>query len=103
MPTYDFYNEKTGEEWEEFCSLAKREEILQNPDIKQRVCAPAFVSGLSGVTHKTDSGFNDMLNRIAKSNPNSPLAETHGDKGIKASKVREAVNKTKKKLGGSLL
>ena len=83
--------------------MSKREEILQNPNIKQEVSAPAFISGLSGVTHKTDSGFNDMLNRIAVANPNSPLAQTHGDKGVKASKVREAVNKAKAKSGGRLL
>lgn len=44
-----------------------------------------------------------MLNRIAVANPNSALAQTHGDKGIKASKIRQAVNKVKAKNGGSLL
>lgn len=103
MPTYVFTNVETGETWEEFCSFSRREEILQNPNIQQLVTAPALISGVGGLTHKTDSGFNDMLNRIAVANPNSALAQTHGDKGIKASKIRQAVNKVKAKNGGSLL
>ena len=55
------------------------------------------MSGIAGVTHKNDSGFGDMMSRIAAANPTSPLAEKYGDKGIKATKTREAVNRQKEK------
>ncbi len=98
MPTYTFRDKTTGEEWGEFLSFSGREERLTDTNIEQVPCAPAFVSGISGVTHKNDSGFNDMMSRIAVANPNSPLAETYGDKGVKASKTREAVKKAKTKM-----
>ena len=98
MPTYTFRDKTTGEEWDEFLSISAREERLTDTNIEQVPCAPAFVSGISGVTHKNDSGFNDMMSRIAVANPNSPLAETYGDKGVKASKTREAVKKAKTKM-----
>lgn len=98
MPTYTFHNKVTGETWDEFLSLSAREERLKDPNIQQVPTAPAFISGLAGVTHKNDSGFNDMMSRIAAANPTSPMAEKYGDKGIKASKTREAVKKAKAKM-----
>lgn len=95
MPTYTFRDKTTGDEWDEFLSFSAREERLTDSNIEQVPCAPAFVSGVSGMTHKTDSGFNDMMSRIATANPVSPLADKYGDKGIKASKIREVVKKAK--------
>ena len=98
MPIYEFYNKVTGESWEEMMSISSREQYLEdNPDIAQVITAPAFVSGIAGVTHKNDSGFGDMMSRIAQANPHSPLAQKHGSKGIKESKVRDIVNKHKAK------
>ena len=95
MPTYTFRDKETGEIWEEFLSWSAREELLKDPTIEPVVTAPAIISGISGITHKNDSGFNDMMSRIADSNPHSPLAQTRGRKGIKESKTREVVNKHK--------
>ena len=98
MPIYEFRDKKTGETWEEFLSFSGREEYLENnPHVELVIGAPALISGIAGVTHKTDGGFNDLLNRIGNANPNSPLAQQHGDKSIKAAKTREAVNKAKNK------
>lgn len=97
MPTYTFRDKTTGEEWDEFLSFAGRETRLQDSNIEQVPCAPNFVSGVSGITHKTDGGFNDMLSRVADANPHSPLAQTHGKKGVKETKTREAVNKARSK------
>jgi len=91
MPIYEFRDKTTGEEWEEFLSFSGREEKLKDSNIEQVITAPAIISGIAGVTHKNDSGFNDMMSRIAKANPTSPLADKYGDKGIKATKTREAV------------
>mgnify|MGYP007073092439 FL=1 len=91
MPIYEFRDKTTGEECEEFLSFSGREEKLKDSNIEQVITAPAIISGIAGVTHKNDSGFNDMMSRIATANPTSPLADKYGDKGIKASKTREAV------------
>ena len=98
MPIYEFRDKETGETWEEFLSISGKDEYLvANPHAQLVIGAPALISGIAGVTHKTDSGFNDLLNRIGNANPNSPLAQQHGDKGIKATKTRDAVNKAKNK------
>lgn len=57
------------------------------------VGCPALHSGRGLGRMRTDSGFNDVMSRIADANPHSIMAQTHGNKGIQASKVREAVNK----------
>jgi hypothetical protein len=95
MPIYAVHNIETGEPEEDFWGSysAFQEYLNENPHLSQTVTAPAMISGVSGVTHKNDSGFNDMLSRIADANPHSPLAQTHGKKGVKESKTREAVNR----------
>ena len=98
MPTYTFRDRTTGDEWDEFLSFSGREERLKDSNIEQVLCAPVIISGVAGITHKNDSGFNDMMSRIATANPLSPLADKYGDKGIKASKTREAVKKAKAKM-----
>lgn len=95
MPLYTFRDKTTGEEWDELLSFSGREELLKDPNIEQVITAPAIISGISGVTHKTDSGFKDMLSRVAEANPHSPMAQTHGSKGIRESKTRAAVNKAR--------
>lgn len=95
MPIYEFRNKTTGEQWEEFLSFSAREELLKDTNIEQVVGAPGIVSGVGGVTHKNDSGFGDMMSRIAAANPTSPLAEKYGDKSTKAVKTREAVKRQK--------
>lgn len=96
MPLYEFIDTETGETWEDVMSYDKYKTYLaENPNIN-----PVYsisIIGNSGDRVKTDSGFGDVLNRIAKANPHSPLAQTHGDKGVKASKTREIVNKHKSK------
>lgn len=96
MPLYDLINTETQEVQEVFMSYSKLQEYLtENTEWIQMPSAPHLVSGIAGLTHKNDSGFNDMLSRIAAANPTSPLAETHGSKGIKESKTRAAVKKQK--------
>jgi hypothetical protein len=97
MPIYQFRNKTTGEEWEEFLSFSGREDKLKDPEIEQVVTAPAIISGIAGVTHKNDSGFGDMMSRIAAANPTSPLAEKYGDKGVKATKTRQAITRQKER------
>jgi len=98
MPIYEFRLKETEEVFEEFFSYQQKIDFLEaNPDIEEIIGAPNFVSGIAGVTHKNDSGFNDLLNRIGNANPYSPLGQQHADKGIKSTKIREAVNKARNK------
>lgn len=98
MPTYLFKDKETGDVWEEFMSYTQRQAYLEeNPDIEPVITAPAIVSGIAGITHKNDSGFNDMMSRVAAANPTSPLADKYGSKGIKESKTRDAVKRQKRR------
>jgi hypothetical protein len=96
MPLYEFVNTETGEQWDDFMSYESYKAYLaENPHINP-VYSIAIIGG-SGDRVKPDSGFNDVLSKIAQANPHSPLAKTHGDKGVKASKTREVVQKHKSK------
>jgi hypothetical protein len=96
MPLYEFVNTETDEQWEDFMSYdSYKAYLVENPHINP-VYSIAIIEG-SGDRVKPDSGFSDVLSRIAQANPHSPLAKTHGDKGVKASKTREVVQKHKSK------
>ncbi len=96
MPIYTYHNPETEQTWDELWSYDTHRQFLSdNPDIQQKFNAPNFISGIAGVTHKNDSGFNDMLSRIAAANPASPLADSYGSKGIKESKTRDAIKRQK--------
>ena len=80
MPTYTFYDESSGIEWDEFLSIAQKEKFLkENTQIKQ-VIKPVAVVGdhVMGVGPKVDGGFNENMSRIAAAHPNSPLADKYG-------------------------
>jgi len=97
MPIYSVHNTESGEPEDDFWgSWASFQQYLEeNPQLTQTITVPNFISGVAGITHKNDSGFGDMMSRIAAANPTSPLADTHGDKSAKAQKTREAVKKEK--------
>jgi hypothetical protein len=97
MPLYSIHNVETGEPEEDFWGSwdSLQEFLKENLHLSQTPTAPTLISGVAGITHKNDSGFNDMMSRIATANPTSPLAEKYGDKSVKASKTREAVKKQK--------
>jgi len=98
MPIYTYHDPGTAETWDELWSYTSHKQFLDdNPSIQQVFNAPNVVSGIAGVTHKNDSGFKDMMSRIAAANPTSPLAKEYGDKGVKASKTREAVTRQKER------
>lgn len=97
MPFYDFINNETGEEWEDFMSYDSMKSLLaENPNIQIIYKSMNLVGGV-GDRVKADTGFGDMLGRIARANPTSPLADRYGDKSIKAVKSRDAVKRQQKK------
>jgi hypothetical protein len=98
MPNYLFRNKQTNEEWEDFMGISACDEYLeQNPHIERLVNGAPMIVGGRGDRVKVDGGMQDLLGRIGRANPLSPLAERYGDKGIKATKNRELVKKLKKK------
>lgn len=102
MPTYSFYDEASGVEWDEFLSMAEKETFLkENPQIKQ-VLKPVAIVGdhVMGVGPKVDGGYTENMQRIAEAHPGSPLADKFG--GSKPShkeiKTRDAINKHRKQV-----
>lgn len=93
MPTYSFYNNRTGEQFDEMMKYSEREEYLKNnPHIQPVVTAAALVSGVS-TSNKIPSGFNDVLQKVAEKHPTSPLAQKVGRKTSKQVKTEQIVKK----------
>ena len=93
MPSYDFYNEETGEVEEHFMSYTKLDEFKENnPHLKQQVTAPNLVGGV-GDRVKTDAGFKEVLSKVGSKFPHSPLDKKMNGVNIKDQKTREIVEK----------
>ena len=100
MPTYTFYDEKSGIEWDETLSIAERTEFLEkNKHIKHKIVPVAVVGDhVMGVGPKNDGGFTENMQRIAAAHPSSPMAKTYGSGETTAQiKTRNAVENFKKK------
>ena len=93
MPTYTFYNNQTGEQFDALMKISEREEYLNsNPHIQQVVTSAALVRGVS-TSNKVPSGFNDVLQKVAEKHPTSPLAQKVSRKGSKQIKTESIVKK----------
>ena len=97
MPTYNFYNKNTDENFEKFMKISELDQYkLDNPHISQRPTLVAFVGDhISATAPKIDGGMNERLEQIAHSNPGTPLADRYGGstKTIKEIKTREVLKK----------
>jgi hypothetical protein len=102
MPTYEFLNSETGEEFERLMSISAREEFLkENPHITPVISAPSIVSGVSTSNSrqgKVPSGFNEVLSKVAEAHPTSTVGQRYGKKSIKDVKTREIVKKHVSKI-----
>jgi hypothetical protein len=99
MPTYDFKNDETGEEWTDMMSIAEMQSLLKNnPEIKQAWnSAPHFAGDhIMGVGPKVDGGFTERMEQIANSHPGSPLANRYGGAKTKSHKEIKTRNVLKK-------
>lgn len=103
MPTYNFLDTETGEEFESFMSISARETFLkENPHIQPVVTAPAIVSGVSTSTsNRVPDGFKEVLSKVAEAHPTSEVGQRYGRKSIKEVKTREIVKKHVQKLTGT--
>jgi hypothetical protein len=94
MPTYTFENIKTGKIVEKTMSMSERDSFVNNNnDFRQVFTSLNIVGGVSGLTHKPDSGWNDTLQKIADKHPNSPLADRYRKKSINEIKTKQVTNK----------
>tara|TARA_R100001377_G_scaffold85050_2_gene70109 strand:- start:519 stop:851 length:333 start_codon:yes stop_codon:yes gene_type:complete len=105
MPTYTFFNNESGIEYDETMLMAEYDKYMEdNPSI-ERVFQPIALAHdhMMGVGPKTDSGFNDILGRIADNNPISPMADKFGtSKTAGHRRVKDAFHKTTKKYKNKL-
>ena len=103
MPTYEFIDTKTNEQFEMFMSIAQREEFLkENTHIKTVLSAPSIVSHSGGDLYsKTPSGFKEVLSKVAEAHPNSVVAERYGKRSIKDVRTQRVVENHIKKVSSS--
>jgi len=100
MPTYKFYDPKSGIEWDQFLTMAEREKFLEENKHIQQVPVMFSYTGdhLMGVGPKTDGGFEDRMSQIANAHPGSPLASRYKSNESHAKiKARAVIEKHKKK------
>lgn len=66
MPTYNFRNKDTGEEFEVLMRISELDKYKEdNPHMEQFLKAPPrLVSMVGGLHSRTDDGFKDVLNKI---------------------------------------
>lgn len=95
MPTYNFIDTETGEEFESFMKISEREEFLKvNPHIQPVITAPNIVSGVVGVgSNRVPNGFKEVLSKVAEAHPTSRVGQEHGNKSIKQVKNEQLVKK----------
>lgn len=72
MPTYNFKNNETGEEFTDFMSMSALEIFLkENPHISQLVSPITIADPTRLGLLKPDNGFRDVLKSIKKRNRGS--------------------------------
>ena len=101
MPTYSVRDNDTGE-WEEvFMTYSALQEYLSENPSKESVItsAPSIIGGTGMSGFKTDSGFNEVLQKIGEKHPDSNLGERYNKKSIKDVKTQAVVEKHRKRLG----
>ena len=66
MPTYRFYNRKTGLVYEEYMMISEMEKLVKKKHIE--LLPPTqmnIVSSVGSVDSKKDSGFKEVLSKIS--------------------------------------
>ena len=104
MPTYTFINLESGIEYDETMPMSEYDEYVKNNNV-QRVYQPIALSAdhLMGVGPKNDSGFNDVMGKIADGNPLSPMADRYGtSKTASQRRARDTFSKVTKKYKNKL-
>ena len=103
MPTYRFYNRKTGLVYEEYMMMSEMEKLVKKKHIE--LLPPTqmnIVSSVGSVDSKTDSGFKEVLSKVSEAHPNSPLASRYGKRSVKDTQIERVRKKhrTRRTKGG---
>ena len=99
MPIYTFRNKKSGKEFDEMMSISEMEVYMDsNKHITQVPKGINIVSGVMGISMKTDDGWKENLSRIAEAHPNSELGKQYNKKTIKQIKTQQALTKNKQRI-----
>jgi predicted RND superfamily exporter protein len=102
MPTYNFLNVNTNEEFDVFIKMSELDEFKKNhPEYKQIIGSPNIVSGVStSKNYRVPDGFKEVLAKTAEAHPTSVLADRVGGKSIKQVRTEQIVDKYWKKSQG---
>jgi hypothetical protein len=75
MPTYTFRNKETGETFDQFMTIASREQFLkENPNLETIISgAPMMMDPVRAGVRKVDNGFKEVLQKIHSRTPGSKL------------------------------
>ena len=101
MPTYRFYNRKTGLVYEEYMMMSEMEKLVKKKHIE--LIPPTqmnIVSSVGSVDSKTDSGFKEVLSKVSAAHPNSPLASRYGKRSVKDTQIDRVIKKHRAKKAG---
>jgi hypothetical protein len=97
LPTYNFIDTETNEEFEVVMKISEREEFLkENPQVQPIITAPALISGTSSY-QKVPEGFKEVLAKVGENHPDSRVGREYGNKTIAQVKARDIVDKYRKK------
>ena len=99
MPTYRFYNRKTGLVYEEYMMISEMEKLVKKKHIE--LLPPTqmnIVSSVGSVDSKTDSGFNEVLSKVSEAHPNSPLASRYGKRSVKDTQIERVRKKHRTRI-----
>ena len=99
MPTYRFYNRKTGLVYEEYMMMSEMEKLVKKKHIE--LLPPTqmnIVSSVGSVDSKTDSGFKEVLSKVSEAHPNSPLASRYGKRSIKDTQIERVRKKHRTRM-----
>ena len=98
MPSYTFENKKTGKVWDDFMTISECESYLKkNKNIRQIITKVNIVAGVSGMSYRSDKGWNETLSKIAEKHPQSTLAHDMKTRSTKQIKTDQVMKKHRKK------
>ena len=99
MPTYRFYNRKTGLVYAEYMMMSEMEKLVKKKHIE--LLPPTqmnIVSSVGSVDSKTDSGFKEVLSKVSEAHPNSPLASRYGKRSVKDTQIERVRKKHRTRM-----
>ena len=101
MPTYRFKDNETGEVIEQTLRISEFDQFKKdNPHLSTVIQSSGIVSGHGDI--KTDSGFKEVLHKVAEAHPTSALASKLGGRKEDAVKTEKVTKKLWKTAEGKI-